>query len=73
MFEDAIDKLELLQPQFVMSVGDLIDAKYTIRYFWINNGMNLTVAVNADWRPNIRLCKVIGLKFNHQVCVSTFF
>ena len=27
VFEDAIDKLELLQPQFVMSVGDLIDGK----------------------------------------------
>jgi hypothetical protein len=27
IFEDAIDKLELLQPQFVMSVGDLIDGK----------------------------------------------
>jgi len=25
VFEDAVDKLELLQPQFVMSVGDLID------------------------------------------------
>ena len=27
VFEDAIDKLELLQPQYVMSVGDLIDGK----------------------------------------------
>ena len=27
IFEDAVDKLELLQPQFVMSVGDLIDGK----------------------------------------------
>ena len=27
VFEDAIDKLALLQPQFVMSVGDLIDGK----------------------------------------------
>lgn len=27
VFEDAVDKLELLQPQFVMSVGDLIDGK----------------------------------------------
>ncbi len=27
MFENAIDKLELLQPQLVMSVGDLIDGK----------------------------------------------
>jgi hypothetical protein len=29
------------------------------------------VAVNADWRPTIRLSKVKGLKFNHQVCVCT--
>lgn len=27
IFEDAVDKLELLQPQFVISVGDLIDGK----------------------------------------------
>lgn len=27
IFEDAIDKLNLLQPQFVISVGDLIDGK----------------------------------------------
>ena len=27
IFEDAIDKLQLLQPQFVISVGDLIDGK----------------------------------------------
>ena len=27
VFEDAIEKLQLLQPQFVMSVGDLIDGK----------------------------------------------
>ncbi|HYK57373.1 MAG TPA: metallophosphoesterase, partial [Flavisolibacter sp.] len=27
IFEDAVEKLELLQPQFVMSVGDLIDGK----------------------------------------------
>jgi len=27
VFEDAIEKLELLQPQFVISVGDLIDGK----------------------------------------------
>ena len=27
VFEDAVRKLELLQPQFVMSVGDLIDGK----------------------------------------------
>jgi hypothetical protein len=27
IFEDAVDKLELLQPQFIMSVGDLIDGK----------------------------------------------
>ncbi len=27
VFEDAVEKLELLQPQFVMSVGDLIDGK----------------------------------------------
>ncbi len=27
VFEDAVDKLELLQPEFVMSVGDLIDGK----------------------------------------------
>lgn len=27
IFEDAVNKLELLQPQFVMSVGDLIDGK----------------------------------------------
>ena len=27
IFEDAVSKLELLQPQFVMSVGDLIDGK----------------------------------------------
>jgi predicted phosphodiesterase len=27
VFEDAVDKLELLQPQFVMSAGDLIDGK----------------------------------------------
>lgn len=27
VFEDAIDKLELLQPQFVISVGDLIDGQ----------------------------------------------
>ncbi len=27
VFEDAVDKLELLQPQYVMSVGDLIDGK----------------------------------------------
>ncbi|NCU04680.1 MAG: hypothetical protein GXC73_11905 [Chitinophagaceae bacterium] len=27
IFEDAVDKLQLLQPQFVISVGDLIDGK----------------------------------------------
>jgi predicted phosphodiesterase len=27
VFEDAVDKLNLLQPQFVISVGDLIDGK----------------------------------------------
>lgn len=27
VFEDAVEKLELMQPQFVMSVGDLIDGK----------------------------------------------
>ncbi len=27
VFEEAVEKLELLQPQFVMSVGDLIDGK----------------------------------------------
>lgn len=27
IFEDAVDKLNLLQPQFVISVGDLIDGK----------------------------------------------
>lgn len=27
VFEDAVEKLELLQPEFVMSVGDLIDGK----------------------------------------------
>lgn len=27
VLEDAVDKLELMQPQFVMSVGDLIDGK----------------------------------------------
>ncbi len=27
VFDDAVEKLELLQPQFVMSVGDLIDGK----------------------------------------------
>jgi len=27
VFEDAVRKLELLQPQFVMSIGDLIDGK----------------------------------------------
>ncbi len=29
VFEDAAEKLELMQPQFVMSVGDLIDGKVT--------------------------------------------
>ena len=27
VFDDAAEKLELMQPQFVMSVGDLIDGK----------------------------------------------
>lgn len=27
VFQDAVEKLELMQPQFVMSVGDLIDGK----------------------------------------------
>ena len=29
IFEDAVEKIQLMQPQFVMSVGDLIDGKLT--------------------------------------------
>jgi hypothetical protein len=49
-FEDAIDKLELLQPQFVMSVGDLIDGKINDSIFldeqW--NEFNVQLPTIAD-------------------------
>ena len=34
VFDDAVEKLNLLQPQFVMSVGDLIDGKTTDNKEW---------------------------------------
>ena len=64
-FEDAIDKLELLQPQFVMSVGDLIDGK-------INDSILLDEQwneFNSEYKNSSRL-RSNSLSINDEVEAS---
>ncbi len=61
IFEDAIDKLELLQPQFVMSVGDLIDGK-----------THDSTLIDAQWREFNRKVNSLSMPFfyvpgNHDI------
>ena len=61
VFEDAVQKLELLQPQFVMSVGDLIDG----------NTYNLDSA-NQQWDAFNNRIKDLSMPFfytpgNHDI------
>jgi hypothetical protein len=61
MFEDAVDKLEQLQPQFVMSVGDLIDgATYD------------SALLNKQWTDFNELVNTLSMPFfyvpgNHDI------
>ncbi|HEC42926.1 MAG TPA: hypothetical protein ENI20_08885 [Bacteroides sp.] len=51
VFEDAVDKLELLQPQFVMSVGDLIDGKVYDSIVLENQWSEFNTMVNSLSMP----------------------
>jgi len=64
VFEDAVRKLELLQPQFVMSVGDLIEGKT----------YDSTV-LNNEWKQFNAMASSLSLPFfyvpgNHDVFVA---
>ena len=64
VFEDAVRKLELLQPQFVMSVGDLIEGKT----------YDSTV-INNEWKQFNAMASSLSLPFfyvpgNHDVFVA---
>lgn len=56
VFEDAVSKLELLQPQFVMSVGDLIDGKTYD-----------TVLINMQWQDFQLHLKPLTMPFFYVV------
>ena len=61
IFEDAVQKLELLQPEFVMSVGDLIDGKLTD-----------TNLINQQWEAFYRMLEPLSVPFypvpgNHDI------
>jgi 3',5'-cyclic AMP phosphodiesterase CpdA len=61
VFEDAVDKLELLQPQFVMSVGDLIDG-----------ATNDSVLLDKQWTEFTDLVNTLTMPFfyvpgNHDI------
>ncbi len=51
VFDDAVDKLNLLQPQFVMSVGDLIDGKTYDSTVLDNQWDEFNVLVNSLSMP----------------------
>ncbi len=61
IFEDAVEKLELLQPQFVMSVGDLIDGK-----------VYDSIVLDTQWKEFNRALSPLSMPFfylpgNHDI------
>lgn len=61
VFDDAVRKLELLQPQFVMSVGDLIDGK-----------TEDTTVINKEWSEFNAMVDSLSMPFfyvpgNHDI------